>query len=1009
MDAHLEDLVRRLGMEGPFAQAVHEHLGQERPDVWRRFVARQLHRLHRGGAQALLSAAFEEGGAIAEAAARSALPRLRRVDRVVSRPALQWVLEGPRSAVRTVCWSALGLTSLGDDGAVRVWDLSIGIGRVLAQGCHAIAADAQGLHLVLAGEGGLRWFSRGEQAPAELPSPEGTCTALAVSTEGCCLWGGSEGQLVRIDRARPAVRMELVGHRGPLTGIAFVGATRAVSGSLDRTLRLWDVASCSEVSAHREPDEAAREDTFALGVRGVAGVRDGRRVFAWLRRQTRDLVDYYERDYVAEWDLETGVLTEQPLQPDALCATDQGLLIAARGAISWAHDPGTTRVRADRSEPRSITAMCALPDGLIVTGSANGLLRGWNLSLAEGPLREPLRAREVFFPPGSREPVSVDPQFNGAIYMHPLPEGDSKVLRHRVAFHGTHVIDGRISTDRRTAVATGHAFVAQWIDPLGRGLVERELPPHHVAGVTMGRDGETVFLYGKDRGVMEDGRQARAARVLYEAPCEAVALAVTPEGHAAALHGDGVLRVANAGGLKEIPLGLSRLTEGAVRCSVDGSSVYVFAGGRFLAVDRETGAVRRANAVEPAHQAEVIALSDGSVCVVGWSEVQHFDPRTMKRRSSHTFSSGVRSVLAHPSGGLLIVSEFAGQVSSLDLRTHRRRTLFRDGPDGSGAMALHPDGDLLACGDEAGAVRLWSLASGDARAELRGRRSPVGWLAFDDEGRALTAVSNESVMRWSLSTGEITHEFKIQPPSPSWDRSRLWRRVAGRADRLVVIGGVTHTRAWSLPDGAPRGVIPWEQATLYGGVPVVRPGGRGGAIASANQLQVLGPRAEVLHEFKIEGQFVSVGFAPDGEFVLGAFRPRGSAATITLCRWDLRTGSREELATREAVGLHPHPDGETALWACASRVIEQRTVQGDQLVRRFVGHRDTVTGLCVSEDGRSLVSVSEDRSLRWWSVETGLERARYEADEPLRACAIGEDEAIAFLDAAGGYGILTAR
>ncbi len=1009
MDEHLDDLLCRLRTSGSVEQAVRAHLAQDLPAAWRTFVARCLHRVHRGGAQALLSAAHEEGGAIAEAAMRCELLHLRRIDRVRSRRALLWVLEGHRSAIRAVCSSALGLASLSQDGEVRLWDITVGTSRVIADGALALAASDNGAHLVAAVEGRLLWFGEDGEHSVERASPEGTCAALAVSAKGACLWGDARGALVRIEPKGDEEPRSLTGHRDRITGVAFVSETIAVSGSLDRTMRLWDLTTGEPIRAHHESDERAKEDTFALGVHWLAVTRDRTRAIAQVTRQTRDMVDYFERDCVLAWEFATGALTEHEVQPDALVETDRGVLLASFGKLSWLSDPATEILHAGASARGSIGVLCPLPDGRVVTGGSDGILRCWDLSIPEESARSPLPAQEVFFAPGSREPVFVHGSFNGGIYLHPPPGGEARRLPHRAAFHGSHVIDAKITPDRGSAVATGHAFVAQWITAASGGLIEQGLPPHHVARVALGPDGETLLLNGKDHGAIAAVRGEGAGRVLYESPSDSAALAVTREGRPVSLHGDGVLRVPSDEGWREVPLGLSRVMEGAVGCSEDGAFLYVFAGRAFLVVDRETGAVRRTKAVEPAHQADLLALADGTVVVVGWSELQRFDPRSLKLRSSLTVASGIREARPHPDGKRLLVLAYDGRVTSWELATGAMRELLGARAVGCEAIALGPQGDLLATGDADGVVRVWGLRDGALETELRGCASAAGWLAFAEDGAAVVAVSNGAVTRWSMPDGSITHTFKIHPPSPRWDPAAIRRRVAGTAERLVVVGGVTHTRAWSLPDGAPRGVIPWAQETVYGGVPIVRPGGTGGAIVSGNQLRVVGPQEELLHELKVNGQFATAGFGPDGERILAAYRPEKGSSTITWLQWDLRTGAREDLVSREAALAAVHPDGETVLWAYTDGGLERRGARDDRLVQRFVGHREAVTAVCFSQDGGTLVTVSRDRSLRRWDVETGVERARYEADEGLRACAIGEDGTIAYLDDVGGYGILRAR
>jgi WD40 repeat protein/serine/threonine protein kinase len=81
-------------------------------------------------------------------------------------------------------------------------------------------------------------------------------------------------------------------------------------------------------------------------------------------------------------------------------------------------------------------------------------------------------------------------------------------------------------------------------------------------------------------------------------------------------------------------------------------------------------------------------------------------------------------------------------------------------------------------------------------------------------------------------------------------------------------------------------------------------------------------------------------------------------------------------------------------------------------LRRFIGHKEKVTGVAFFPDGRSVLSGSADATVRLWDVETGKERRRFEgttgeirsvalAPDGRRALACGVD-GLWFWDSAGG-------
>jgi WD40 repeat protein len=110
-------------------------------------------------------------------------------------------------------------------------------------------------------------------------SPDGERIAIAMSGSPPAL-GPERGLeerdplarilLWRAHRGAPAPR-PLAGHQGPVTAVAWLDRTRLLSGSWDRSVRLWD---------SRQEREIGRAVGFAHIVRHVATDPDGRRAAA---------------------------------------------------------------------------------------------------------------------------------------------------------------------------------------------------------------------------------------------------------------------------------------------------------------------------------------------------------------------------------------------------------------------------------------------------------------------------------------------------------------------------------------------------------------------------------------------------------------------------------------------------------------------------------------------------------------------------------------------------------
>ena len=75
-------------------------------------------------------------------------------------------------------------------------------------------------------------------------------------------------------------------------------------------------------------------------------------------------------------------------------------------------------------------------------------------------------------------------------------------------------------------------------------------------------------------------------------------------------------------------------------------------------------------------------------------------------------------------------------------------------------------------------------------------------------------------------------------------------------------------------------------------------------------------------------------------------------------------------------------------------------------IRTFSGHSDQVVGCSFSPNGKTLVSVSEDMTVRLWDVETGVELMKFPTLGSASSVAVGVNGLIAVGDMNGMVYIL---
>lgn len=100
-------------------------------------------------------------------------------------------------------------------------------------------------------------------------------------------------------------------------------------------------------------------------------------------------------------------------------------------------------------------------------------------------------------------------------------------------------------------------------------------------------------------------------------------------------------------------------------------------------------------------------------------------------------------------------------------------------------------------------------------------------------------------------------------------------------------------------------------------------------------------------------------------------RPRDVRTLTVAAAAELTTVAVSPDGTTIATG---RADGAIALWDAAGKPV-----------RELTGHTGPVSGLRFRPDGKELVSVSQDKSLRLWNVATGAETHRFELVQPIQA------------------------
>jgi WD40 repeat protein len=554
------------------------------------------------------------------------------------------------------------------------------------------------------------------------------------------------------------------GHHADVRGVAITpAATRVFSGSLDGTVRVWDIGSgqCVKVLEHGSPVHAIA--LSADGSRLLSGTADGK-IHRWDTNTFEDRVIY------------------QNSGPVNCLACDGDFSRTVWGGDSgeltlWDLQSGTGRPLAGHSRPIMAVAMTA--DGrYAASGAADGEIRHWDLSQAAC-------LRTWTHEPDSICAVALDG--NGQRVYSGCREGSGN---YDVLDRSVQIWDAR------------------------DGVLLKQLTGHadRVLSLAVSPDGSRLLSSGSDYTLRLWEPQlatAKASDLIYIAGIQAL---------------PGGLRCLSAsddGSVCLWDLAGARIERRFAGHSNVAWQAVLSPDGRLAASASEDGTVRlwdvqsgRQHQQLVGHDGRVFSVSfrpDGRCAVSAGGEVSDSVTQTtlciwdlhtgecLQKVAAH--EDRIEYVQTTPDGWGIVSSSWNRTVRLSNFREGSAvRTMISPGRDLVG-FALTPDGRRCLSGDEGGVVRAWDLGTGECAATFTGHTDYFRRVSISSDGRCMITGSDDRSARiWDLKSGECLAAAFF----PAWVTAvdflaNSYDAVVGLANGEVRVVRMTPTRSAGAP------------------------------------------------------------------------------------------------------------------------------------------------------------------------------------------------------------------
>jgi WD40 repeat protein len=590
--------------------------------------------------------------------------------------------------------------------------------------------------------------------------------AVAFTPDGTQVLSGSRDRTLRLwDRATGQLVRTFQGHTDEVVAVAVSpDGTQVLSGSRDRTLRLWDRFTGQLVhtfEGHISP------------LTSVAFSPDGTQVISGDHRSDLRLWDRATGQLVRMFNTHLRGIHALAFSPDGTQVLSGGADYTLRlwDRATWQVVRSFPRELGDFGVPRAVAFS---PDGTqIVLGSwVRKYLTLWDRATGklvrtfEGPTSH---VQAVAFSPDGSQVLSGSDDHSFRLW-----DSATGQLVHTFQGHTNGVNAVAFSPDGKHVLSGSDDYTLRlWDRATGKLMHTFEGRTSSVQAVALSPDGAQVVSGYHDHTLrLWDRATGEVVRRFTGHTQEVNAVAFTPDG-TEVLSGssDRTLRL-----WEHLTGHLVHTFDGhpeeVMAVAVSPNGTQVLSGGRDGALwlwDRATGQLDR---TFPLHHDtptwfNAVAFSpDGKQVIAGGGSnigdgFWMWDRTT--RQLDHTFTkpinripTWVNAVAFSPDGTQVLSGGILKNLSLWDRTTGQLVRTFEGHTSDIQAVAFSPDGSQVLSGSDDNTLRLWDRTTGQLVHILEGHAQEVNAVAFGHDGHQVISASSDGTLRfWNPQTGEL--------------------------------------------------------------------------------------------------------------------------------------------------------------------------------------------------------------------------------------------------------------